>query len=154
MKNEWRNWNLSLSLSASSSSCGNSISPPHLLFAALPLHTHSPERMCGSTKGFEMSAFICARAASVTASQKQLSTLKEKTCNLTSFCLFSPIPSFQLPVRITRHSLCTSRYSSLPLPACLSASFLSVLSSPHNIASHACTRTPESTNYVSQWRSV
>ena len=32
----------------------------------------------GSTKGFEMSALICARAVSGTASQKQLLTLKEQ----------------------------------------------------------------------------
>ena len=36
------------------------------------------ENKHGSTKGFEMSAFICARAVSGTASQKQLLTPKEQ----------------------------------------------------------------------------
>ena len=37
-----------------------------------------PENQLGSTKVFEMSAFICARAGYGTASQKQLSIPKEQ----------------------------------------------------------------------------
>ena len=46
--------------------------------AALALGPSQAENKLGSTKGFEMSAFICAGAVSGTASQKQLLTLKEQ----------------------------------------------------------------------------